>query len=332
MKGSLKHILLLGDSITEQALDVDNGGWAARLQQHYNRRAVVHTRGFSGYNTRWLRCYLDEDEDARQKILPDVQLTLAVIFLGANDAVLDTVYQHVPIAEYKDNLKALAMATGAEKIVFVTPPPYSAEKYMRTTTYVSSNREDKRTELYAQAVREVAAELQSMVSRAVGHGGSCGSSSNNSVSVEGEQRVCCLDINTLFRERMPNESWIDAMSDGLHFGPAANKLMFELLSHRMAGAFPSSLDVETMPFLLPSHRDFVDTGGPKLTGRAPRRRGCNDNQQQQQQEEAVILPEAASRSRVASALTAAPSSISSASAAQAPIEQLFLRAQQPPHE
>eukprot|EP00397_Hematodinium_sp_SG-2012_P062470 GEMP01084428.1.p1 GENE.GEMP01084428.1~~GEMP01084428.1.p1 ORF type:complete len:217 (+),score=42.22 GEMP01084428.1:72-722(+) len=47
------EIILFGDSITQQSFSIDNGGWGARLSDHFSRRADVLNRGFSGYTTRW---------------------------------------------------------------------------------------------------------------------------------------------------------------------------------------------------------------------------------------------------------------------------------------
>jgi lysophospholipase L1-like esterase len=52
------RIILFGDSITQGSFSV--GGWGARLQDHYQRRADVLCRGYSGYNTRWALHLLDD--------------------------------------------------------------------------------------------------------------------------------------------------------------------------------------------------------------------------------------------------------------------------------
>ena len=61
------------------------------------------SRGFSGYNTRWCKLILPklisaEDASSTQ---------LVTIFLGANDSVDSVICkkQHVPLDEYKQNLK-----------------------------------------------------------------------------------------------------------------------------------------------------------------------------------------------------------------------------------
>ena len=44
------QVILFGDSITQFSFNV--GGWGARVADHYQRRADVLCRGFSGYNSR----------------------------------------------------------------------------------------------------------------------------------------------------------------------------------------------------------------------------------------------------------------------------------------
>lgn len=50
------QIWLLGDSLTQQAAAPE--GWATALCSWYARKADVVNRGFSGYNSRWLRLAL----------------------------------------------------------------------------------------------------------------------------------------------------------------------------------------------------------------------------------------------------------------------------------
>ena len=67
------------------------------------RKCDVLNRGFSGYNTRWVRLIL-------QSVLPPETIKEAVaatVFLGANDSSLQEVWpcQWVGLEEYADNLK-----------------------------------------------------------------------------------------------------------------------------------------------------------------------------------------------------------------------------------
>lgn len=85
-------------------------GWASLLSATYSRRADVLSRGYSGYNTRHA---LD--------ILPSVLRNCGAVssagggsrtlfwtlWYGANDAALPAMRQHVPLAEYQDNIREM---------------------------------------------------------------------------------------------------------------------------------------------------------------------------------------------------------------------------------
>jgi lysophospholipase L1-like esterase len=234
----MKRFLLLGDSITEQSVDFENGGWALRLLSQYRRRVDIIPRGFSGYNTRWILDYLNKG-----RIVPlstsdsNLRFDLATVFLGANDAVEENAYQHVPIEEYKENLKKICEALQEiPRIILVTPPPYSAEKYKKVMNYPVSVRSDENAKRYAQAVQEVVDEI-------------------NQFSASSLQQVVCANINDYFREKLPEDKWVDALSDGLHFGPLGNFLMAEAVLNTILKYFPLLHPSNLLP-LLPNHKCF----------------------------------------------------------------------------
>lgn len=122
-------------------------GFVAQLMDRYVRRADVLLRGFSGYTTREALRIL---KTAVLSEHPD----FVILFLGANDSALPGQIQHVPVAEYQDNLRALAteIVTAGAWVIFVTPPPVD-ERRVRSRTM-------EHTALYAQACREVAADMR----------------------------------------------------------------------------------------------------------------------------------------------------------------------------
>lgn len=69
------------------------------------RRCDVLNRGFSGYNTRWCKVLLPAVLD--EKLAKET--VVLVIFLGANDSnwFEKNPRQHVPLDEYKLNLKEM---------------------------------------------------------------------------------------------------------------------------------------------------------------------------------------------------------------------------------
>ncbi|MBA0564264.1 hypothetical protein Golob_009217, partial [Gossypium lobatum] len=83
-----------------------SGGWGASLADAYSRKADVVLRGYGGYNTRWA-LFLLHHLFPLGSTKPPVATT---IFLGANDAALagrTSERQHVPVEEYKENLRKI---------------------------------------------------------------------------------------------------------------------------------------------------------------------------------------------------------------------------------
>ena len=117
-------LLFLGDSITEWGV-LDPGeavpalagqpGWLAHVQCAYRRRADVVCRGFSGYNSRWLRAKLSEilsGSDATPSSCsdptaptsatagtPPPAFDVATVFVGTNDNASNP-WGGVPVAEF----------------------------------------------------------------------------------------------------------------------------------------------------------------------------------------------------------------------------------------
>ncbi|XP_031372538.1 GDSL esterase/lipase At5g62930-like [Punica granatum] len=146
------QIVLFGDSITEQSFR--SGGWGASLTDTYSRKADVLVRGYGGYNTIWA-LFLLHHIFPLDSSKPPVATT---VFFGANDAALlgrSSESQHVPIEEYKDNLRKIAChlkeCNPTMLIALITPPPVDEERnYART---------NEATGTYAKGCIEVAKEL-----------------------------------------------------------------------------------------------------------------------------------------------------------------------------
>ena len=315
-------MLLIGDSITEQAVDVAQQGWALHLIDAYRRRLDITVRGLSGYNTRWTLRHLQLSGLA----LPGAaRFDACVIFLGANDAVAAGVYQHVPIDEYESNLRQLvecvAAAHGCATFLLATPPPYDAERYIGPpNNYPVSNRTDERTQEYAAAVRRVAASL------------AAAPPSPNSRRARRRFDCVCVDVNAGFRERLAprGSGWRDAMSDGLHLGPRGNKLVADMIVEAIRAAAPP-LAPERLEMLYPKARCF-DPEAPEFDqalraeadGAASARRvsqasrssrGTKASTQQMKKKKSVAATKAKKKARSALA-TRPPSKKKSASSAR----------------
>ena len=75
--------------------------WSAHLANYFIRKVDVVNRRIGGYTTRGYKNVFDT---AVAELDPKA-VGAVVIFLGANDCVNNNNPGHVPIPEYKDNLK-----------------------------------------------------------------------------------------------------------------------------------------------------------------------------------------------------------------------------------
>ena len=95
-----KRMLFFGDSITQHGWNAEINGWVSAIAHHWFRRVDIHNRGFSGYNSRWGRALVKE-------VVVEEGPDLVTVFFGANDAVDESVLQHVPLPEYEENLRTI---------------------------------------------------------------------------------------------------------------------------------------------------------------------------------------------------------------------------------
>lgn len=224
--------VLFGDSITQKGSSP--GGWVARLQDAYQRRIDVFNRGYSGYNTRWARAILPH----MRHIMKHAQLV--TVFLGANDAALPdltSAVQHVPLSEYRENLKAIIseiQGQGVKHIIMMTPPPVSEPHRMAhaLTTYwitlESSERTNEVTRQYADACVEVGADLG----------------------------VPVLNLWDIF---MKDVCYGDVLlNDGLHLTAKGNELVYTSLEGVIDASFPH-LKSDAMDLDVPEFRSLVSS-------------------------------------------------------------------------
>ncbi|KAI7257664.1 hypothetical protein KC335_g12648, partial [Hortaea werneckii] len=178
-------IYLFGDSLTQYGYDQSQSfAWVAALSHHYSRKLAVINAGLSGYST-------DKALSILPRILPTSssssspsssssaaatspgtsQIKLFVLFFGANDARLPSTgapEQHVPLESFKANLRAMATLPQLRqnhpgtKILLITPPPVDerlCEQDDAGKGIFHPRRTAETTAMYAQAVRDVGAEL-----------------------------------------------------------------------------------------------------------------------------------------------------------------------------
>lgn len=209
-----QRFLIFGDSLTQQSFE--EGGWGARLVSRYQRKADVTLRGYSGYNTRWAIQTMDQ-------IFPTApgspKYDLATIWFGANDAALldrCSGRQHVPLAEYKQNLGALVdrlQALGAQ-VVVITPAPVdeaARSKLNQQEDLPHGMETPERTLQGAQQYADAAKEVASL------------------------RGLPSLDLWTDL-QKIPD--WPSLLSDGLHFTPEGNAAVYDLLMELIDNQLP----------------------------------------------------------------------------------------------
>lgn len=233
---SYPQFILFGDSITQGCSYVLH----ASLSDWYQRRLDILNRGFSGYTA-------PAGYDNLVQFFPVIppypgnpRIQLMTVFFGANDACLPGVPQHVPIEEYKENLKKIVNYEGVRhhdtKIILIVPPPVDEWQLgtdMRTAAHTAK---------YAVACREVGQELN----------------------------LPTLDLWTIFMQKAgwqegstdPLIGSLDAprnevlgalLSDGLHFTPIAYKLVFDELVNVIQTKLPDQLP-QNLPSIFPDWR------------------------------------------------------------------------------
>jgi lysophospholipase L1-like esterase len=194
------RVLLIGDSITQQSFSTEHCGFGAALSDWLCRTADVINRGFSGYNTRWMRWILPRLLPLEGQSEGGERTVLVTIFLGANDAVLPGETQHVPLDEYEENLEFLLSHVRrfapTANIVLITPPTVDTELWPTRSPDAAAE--------YAAIVRSVARRRE-------------------------EQGLALLDLADLATRDL---------RDGLHLNASGNKKVFEKLQNLLREKFP----------------------------------------------------------------------------------------------
>lgn len=167
MAKSYEQVVLLGDSLFEQAVPIREGfSFHAAVQARCIRRLDVVNRGFSGWNTRNVLQYMAQIFLPPSESTPKIKYLL--VLLGANDACEDipTCTQGVPLDEYKANLEKIIthphITAHSPSILLVTPPPLDQTKLFEldlANGHKSHTRTAKRSALFSQAARDVAAKV-----------------------------------------------------------------------------------------------------------------------------------------------------------------------------
>ncbi|KAJ3116939.1 hypothetical protein HDU96_008339 [Phlyctochytrium bullatum] len=242
-KYCLPQFLLFGDSLTQQGYDAHRHGWVALLSDCYIRKAELRNRGFSGYNTRWLKPLLKEILSEFE----DGQLLLMTVWAGANDAVVPeaNAHQAVPLSEFKDNLSQMLQTAKSlhprVKIVVITPPPVDAEAWGEhcKNNNRPADRTLERTSVYKDACLQVAEEI-------------AGAFPGDIAMLD---TFKMLDIDTSTSAERVKEKLRKVFYDGLHFNALGNDTVGDAVKALILATWPE-LNPENMNPLVPLHREL----------------------------------------------------------------------------
>merc|ERR1712071_381381 len=232
----MKNVLCVGDSITELSWGTDGNGWAAVLQDHFQRRAQIITRGYGGYSSQAAVDYFDH-----LHVLPELKKSIkqttavsghnpsaAIVFYGANDSVLRDCKdngQHVPVPIFTANLEKIIKHLKVELmityVILITLPMYDVDAWLpfivnkyNLAEPPESKRNNENSTKYRQAVLDLADKTNSVL-------------------------VCDL-WNAMERRA----DWKDCLCDGLHFSPKGQRLLADTL-------------IPILEPLLPAYEDYM---------------------------------------------------------------------------
>lgn len=180
-----------------------DGGWGSLLAARLQRICDVLCRGLAGFNSKWLLQVLPELIDGVEAS----RVSCVLIFLGANDCAHADCQssQHVPLAEYQENLKKIVQFLDSkgikkERVIMVNPPPYYHEQFVATKSDspTAPRRSSEAAYEYSLACLKAATEIG----------------------------VTAVDIHTEFKN---DSRGSDLFCDGLHFSPAGAKVLFDTI-------------------------------------------------------------------------------------------------------
>ncbi|KAJ3412287.1 Serine/threonine-protein kinase 33 [Chytridiales sp. JEL 0842] len=226
--GVKKSQKLTSASVSSLAEEGGVGGYARKGEAGFVTRPGVSMGlgGRGGYNTEWCKHLLPE---VLKSTLPPAipggiqpEIKLITIFLGANDAVLPGLRQHVSLPKYKANLfemlETVRKISPNTRIILITPPPVDPERWGRPDRTV------EHTKKYRDACIEVTHEAKTT------HG-------------YGDQ-LTFVDTWEVFLGKGNGDKPYtmdqvkDMLSDGLHLASKGNILLYEALMATIKTQWP----------------------------------------------------------------------------------------------
>ncbi|KAI9337998.1 SGNH hydrolase-type esterase domain-containing protein [Obelidium mucronatum] len=231
---ALDHILLFGDSIT--AYSARATGFSSQIRQEYNHKLDTLIRGFVGLNTHDALPLVVPVIKSTSPSSPKAKTSLITIMIGSNDATSPEIKgAHVPLAEYKKNLKAIVAnvksISTSTRVVLISPPFMSVKFMMHRTS--------ETIKLYRDACLEVGKEILA--------DGSKWSAQNFTVL---DSWDALLGSDGAGDKGYEMSKVMDLFEDGLHFSAKGNERMGKSIIERVRQQWPD-LRKENIPNRLP---------------------------------------------------------------------------------
>ena len=190
-------------------------------------------------------------------------LLLKAVFFGANDACLpgSSNDQHVPLDQFKNNLKAILTHPGVvaqkPRLILITPPPVNEDRLEECDLVkglTDPRRTAEHTKKYADATCDVGAELGVVVfdiwSLFMAKAG--WKAGEPLVGSKKVARNAILDKLLVDGQSLGNSQVLSAkLATGLHFLPAAYKLMYESMMDLIRREWPDQ-DPESLYHVFPA--------------------------------------------------------------------------------
>ena len=259
------QIVTVGDSITDYGGRPD--GWVSLLSSHYLRKADVFNRGYGGYNTddylHLLHQHLAHGSFPFTPTLTPLASStphyqqLVTLYLGTNDAARDTstsdLRQHVPLPQFRTNLRLLVARLVPEYAAFLTPLT-SVSQYPSTRTaliLITPTQMDAE----AWAARNTGPPPTATASSAKGR--------TNEITLQyvevvrevaRDWSVPLLDLWDRTGQEA-NGEWGHLDKDGLHLNAKGNRVVYEGVLQVVGAEYPE-LDVRQLMADAPLYTDI----------------------------------------------------------------------------
>ncbi|KAF9570800.1 hypothetical protein EC968_001400 [Mortierella alpina] len=263
-------LLLFGDSITQYSFNVAERGFGAQLAHLFQRRLDVINRGFSGYTSEQAIHLLPQflprssqpqqepqrqngdsehqEQEESQSSSDRTKIEFLTLFFGANDACLAPSPQHVDVARYERNLRALIEMVHSPasptyspetRIIVICPPPIDEIRWAirRKERGMRMDRDKEVTRRYAETCLRVAQEYQER---------------NREQESLQHCQVDVIDTWNIMMEQVKagNHTLDEYLKDGLHLASQGNDVIFQEIMKIIRGRYPE-WDPDTMPMHAP---------------------------------------------------------------------------------